>query len=79
MNDWSQKALGPAAKLDRTNFGAVEYPRCIYELEVTRVEVNISMDKAEQLAAVCGVSLVGLLGKEASANFRTRPKVAKAL
>ena len=59
MNGWSQEALGLAAGLDRTYVGAVE-----------RMEVNISMDKAEQLAAAFGVSLVGLLGTEVSADYR---------
>ena len=59
MNGWSQEALGLAAGLDRTYVGAVE-----------RMEVNISMDKAEQLAAAFGVSLVGLLGTEVSGDFR---------
>ena len=59
MNGWSQEALGLAAGLDRTYVGAVE-----------RMEVNISMDKAEQLAAAFGVSLVGLLGTEVSSSFR---------
>jgi hypothetical protein len=34
------------------------------------MEVNISMDKAEQLAAAFGLSLVGLLGTEVAKNFR---------
>ncbi|MGD8842496.1 MAG: helix-turn-helix transcriptional regulator [Gammaproteobacteria bacterium] len=58
LNGWSQEALGLSAGLDRSYVGAVE-----------RVEVNISMDNADKLAAAFGVSLLELLETDVPAGF----------